>query len=287
MSLKSSTQSRQSLDLRSLPTESEIDNAYDLAYRIVQQMRVISCYRISYSSLCSIVFAEAEGLENAVKYWRKLKDEKADALESLLLKLEMDSRQLRDRFSPLWRLFQVYAFADLGDFVYRGRKWGRWAYPAIENLAEEVQAWGRQCKSLYEIPQPQPIDSELRKVCEQQEAGFPMSFEIEADLRERLFLEQGRMIKGLLEAQALYVATKPGTKSKDRIPSEETVDQQEIEDALFQRWQAFRQKKPIPKNETKAFLDRNQDIANEYSMESFKALVDKVRKRKPKRKTNR
>jgi hypothetical protein len=282
MSLESSTQRRQSL-----PSECEIDNAYDLAYRIVQQMRVISCYRVSYSTLCSVGFAEAEGPEKAINYWKEYREERSDVLETLLLQLEADANQLQDLFSPLWRLFQVYAFADLGDFESNGHKWGRCAYPAIEFLSMEVQAWGRQCQSLYQVPWLQPVDSELREVCERQEAGFPMTTELESDIRERLFREQGRIIKGLAEARSLIAAMKPGSSSKNRILSEETVDQQEIEDALFQRWQAFRQKKPIPKNETKAFLDRNQDIANEYSVESFKSLVDKVRKRKPKRKVNR
>lgn len=202
--MKANTQSRQSLDLRSLPTECEIDEAYDLAYRIIQQMRVISCYRVSWSSMCSIGYAAEEGPQKAIDHWHKFKDDKADALESLLLQLEADTKQLQDHFSPLWRLYQVYAYDDLGDFVSNGRKWGRCAYPAIEFLSMEVNAWGLQCRSLYGVSWLQPCDSELRHVCEQSEAGFPMSFETESDLRERLYREQGKLIKGLLEAQALY-----------------------------------------------------------------------------------
>jgi hypothetical protein len=220
MSLKSTAQSQ------SLPTEIEIDNAYDLAYRICGTMRQINSYQISFSELCSIGFAEAEGLERAIKRWSDFREERSDILDTLLLQLESDAKQLQDLFSPLWRLFQSYAYNDLGDFSSGGRKWGRCAFPTIQTLAMEVRFWGLQCQSLYRVSWLQPIDSELREVCERQEAGFPMSTELESDIRERLFREQGRMIKGLAEAQALIVATKPVSNWKSRGRSDDEVEQE-------------------------------------------------------------
>jgi hypothetical protein len=189
-------------------------------------MRKISSNRISFSNLCTIGFAEAEGPEKEIKRWNDFREERSDVLETLLLQLESDTKQLQDLFSPLWRLFQSYAYNDLGDFSSGGRKWGRCAFPAIQFLAMEVGAWGRQCKSLYQVPWLQPVDSELREVCERQEAGFPMNPEFESDICERLFREQGRMIKGLAEAQALNVATKPANRSTKRGRSDDEVEQE-------------------------------------------------------------
>lgn len=237
--MKSSTQRRESL-----PTECEIDNAYDLAFRIVQQMRVISCYQISWPTMCSIGYSEADGPEKAIEYWKLHREERSDILDTLLLQLESDAKKLQDLFSPLWRLFQVYAYDDLGDFSSDGRKGVRWVYFAIHNLVTPVRFWGLQCQSLYQVSWLQPIDSELREVCERQEAGFPMSTELESDIRERLFREQGRMIKGLAEAQALIVETKP-KRNKPKDPAQLELEKQLIAFLReFEKWKKSEEKKP-------------------------------------------
>lgn len=119
------------------------------------------------------------------------------------------------------------------------------------------------------------------------------------DNPEEFFLETDTLLSDSIEALDYLLRqfpeagtestppAKPGSNSKKRDRSDDEVEQKEIEDALFKRWQEYSKQKGLPKNKTEAFLKANPDVANEYAEESFKALVDKVRKRQPKRKVNR
>ena len=155
-----------------------------------------------------------------------------------------------------------------------------------EQIADDIERMGAQLIELG-FPDPRKDHSNWRIIAIMVGADPDGMME---DIFEHAIAYDTKCQQVAKQVEALEnksVALKPGSNSKKRCLSDDEVEQQEIEDALFKRWQEYSKQEGLRKNKTKAFLESNRDIANEYSEQSFKALVDKVRKRKPKRKVNR
>lgn len=282
-------QGSDAVDFRSLPKAREaIDKAYNLAFEFLRTMRIICCHKSEWASFsCMAFFPEelADPLEEfakADKLYRTIRSTKANELHQVIEKLQGEREQLRRLFEPLYGLLE-YSYQKLQNVTVDGRSWVHAFGLMYHTISIPVEDWGLQYESIWRIPDLMPLDSKLRDVVEKLNSTFPLSFEAESILHNRLRAEKSQILQDLQGYQALFVETEERSSRNKRPISEEKSDQLEIEETLFRRWKGYCKQKELPRNKTCGFLSKNADIAEEYDEKAFKALVDRCRKRESKR----
>jgi hypothetical protein len=221
----------------------QVDEAYSLLFKMVHSMRVIQCYEIDWKGLSAISWVvaddEAEDRRRIADSKHRLEqhlEDQGDKLQALLFELTQLQMKARETYLPIAAIAQ-FSYPVLGDFQC-GESVERQAFPAIDMLAWKVSDWGQRCMSLYAVSLSSvgQMTMQERHACDALSDSFPLTLDLERQIRGRLYVEQGQMLRDLWEYSKTLPLSQEATKrQKNKGKKKSNDDTPAKEDA----WKAF------------------------------------------------
>lgn len=182
----------------------QITKTYAKALEVLRYCRTIHCYKVEWRSLLTVDKYETEDEDPEEAYRKALQklptkhERSVRAIDQLIDDAKKSLSDLRTNALPLVPIIDTYVRPELGDFLPSG---DQYFFDFFDRIFADVESWAVKCQKLY---RSRKLDSRIRDQCEKLGKSFPLSLELENQVRARLFEEEGRLVRLLKDSEGLF-----------------------------------------------------------------------------------
>ena len=182
----------------------QITKTYAKALEVLRYCRTIHCYKVEWRSLLTVDMYETEDNDPEEAYRKALQklptkhERSVRAIDQLIVDAKKSLSDLRTDVPPLVPFIETYVRPELGDFLPTG---DQYFFDFFDRIFADVESWALKCQKLY---RSRKLDSRIRDQCEKLGKSFPLSLELEDQVRARLFEEEGRLVRLLKDSKGVF-----------------------------------------------------------------------------------
>lgn len=182
----------------------QITKTYAKALEVLRYCRTIHCYKVEWRSLLTVDMYVTEDNDPKEAYRKELQklptkhERSVRAIDQLIVDAKKSLSDLRTDVPPLVPFIDTYVRPELGDFLPTG---DQYFFDFFDRIFADVESWALKCQKLY---RSRKLDSRIRNQCEKLGKSFPLSLELEDQVRARLFEEEGRLVRLLKDSEGVF-----------------------------------------------------------------------------------